>query len=181
MGNYVIYFFLLSGFVIGINSQDHLFDWPSYKQFIKKRLARLYPLHLLTLILVAIAGWSALAMDFPLPKPEHFDPVYLPQNILMIHAWGTTPHRTFNGPSWSISAEWFLYLIFPLLAYLAKTFSIKKLFLVFFVYVLGLQMAFVLAGKGHWAYATYDFSNLSAVPVFLLVFSSPVILTYLPA
>jgi peptidoglycan/LPS O-acetylase OafA/YrhL len=43
----------------------------------------------------------------------------LPQNLLMIHAWGTTPHVGWNFPSWSVSAEWAAYLAFPVLAALA--------------------------------------------------------------
>jgi len=31
----------------------------------------------------------------------------------MLHAWGTTDVVGWNGPSWSISAEWFAYLMFP--------------------------------------------------------------------
>jgi peptidoglycan/LPS O-acetylase OafA/YrhL len=34
----------------------------------------------------------------------------------MVHAWGTTSAVGWNFPSWSISAEWLAYLLFPLLA-----------------------------------------------------------------
>jgi peptidoglycan/LPS O-acetylase OafA/YrhL len=34
----------------------------------------------------------------------------------MVHAWGTTPTVGWNFPSWSISAEWLAYLLFPLVA-----------------------------------------------------------------
>jgi peptidoglycan/LPS O-acetylase OafA/YrhL len=42
-----------------------------------------------------------------------FDPSVLPQHVLLIQAWGTTPTDQWNFPSWSISAEWFAYLCFP--------------------------------------------------------------------
>jgi peptidoglycan/LPS O-acetylase OafA/YrhL len=38
----------------------------------------------------------------------------LPANLLMVHAWGFAPEAGWNHPSWSISAEWFAYLGFPL-------------------------------------------------------------------
>lgn len=168
MGNYVIFFFLLSGFVIGVNYQDKVSNWSSYKSFIKKRLARLYPLHLLTLCLVATAGWLAIFLGLDVKKPEHFDAAFLPQNLFMVHAWGTTPHRTFNGPSWSISAEWFLYLIFPILLFVLNKLTAPKLVLCGLLYIVCLQYLFFISGKGHWVYATYDFSNFSAIPVFFL-------------
>jgi peptidoglycan/LPS O-acetylase OafA/YrhL len=34
----------------------------------------------------------------------------------MVHAWGTTAAVGWNFPSWSISAEWAAYLLFPLIA-----------------------------------------------------------------
>ena len=41
----------------------------------------------------------------------------LPWQILLVHAWGVTDQVSWNVPSWSISAEWFAYLCFPLVAY----------------------------------------------------------------
>ncbi len=40
----------------------------------------------------------------------------LPWHFLMMHAWGTTDVAGWNAPSWSISAEWFAYLLFPTIA-----------------------------------------------------------------
>ena len=36
---------------------------------------------------------------------------------MMVHAWGLAPVAGWNHPSWSISAEWFAYLCFPLFAF----------------------------------------------------------------
>ena len=36
-------------------------------------------------------------------------------NLLLIHAWGATSALSWNQPSWSISAEWFAYLLFPVM------------------------------------------------------------------
>ena len=44
----------------------------------------------------------------------------LAANVTLIHAWGSTPHLFFNLPSWSISAEWFAYLAFPVLVLLRR-------------------------------------------------------------
>ena len=37
-------------------------------------------------------------------------------NLFLVHAWGVLDNLTFNTPSWTISAEWFAYLCFPLIA-----------------------------------------------------------------
>src|SRR5262249_17784272 len=36
--------------------------------------------------------------------------------LTLLHAWGVIASPGWNAPSWSISAEWFAYLLFPLLA-----------------------------------------------------------------
>jgi peptidoglycan/LPS O-acetylase OafA/YrhL len=41
-------------------------------------------------------------------------------NLTLIHAWGATPGLMFNQPSWSISAEWFAYLLFPIFVLLRR-------------------------------------------------------------
>jgi peptidoglycan/LPS O-acetylase OafA/YrhL len=42
----------------------------------------------------------------------------------MMHAWGITDVAGWNSPSWSISAEWFAYLLFPAAA--ALTLALPK-------------------------------------------------------
>jgi peptidoglycan/LPS O-acetylase OafA/YrhL len=49
-------------------------------------------------------------------SPEAFKWSDLPAHLFMVHAWGTTAAVGWNFPSWSISAEWAAYLLFPLVA-----------------------------------------------------------------
>ena len=44
--------------------------------------------------------------------PSVYDLRNLPANLLLVHAWAG-PAQTFNAPSWSISAEFLMYLLFP--------------------------------------------------------------------
>jgi peptidoglycan/LPS O-acetylase OafA/YrhL len=37
-------------------------------------------------------------------------------HLALVHAWGPVETTGWNAPSWSISAEWFAYLLFPLMA-----------------------------------------------------------------
>ena len=100
-------FFALSGYVIA-GAYLEAFRRPSsgaYAHFLIRRFARIWPLHVATLLLYIGA-------------PACRAPGDLAGNLLMVQAWGIIGHITCNEPSWSISGEWFAYLAFPGLAWL---------------------------------------------------------------
>ncbi len=109
-------FFVLSGFILchvyleafGTKRSD-------YGGFLWARLARVYPLHLFTLFGVIALGLAATVAGMSL-NANMLDWASLPANLAMVHAWGLAPEAAFNHPSWSISAEWFAYLAFPVFA-----------------------------------------------------------------
>jgi peptidoglycan/LPS O-acetylase OafA/YrhL len=112
-------FFILSGFILCHvylpQAEQGRFH---YGRFLWARLARIYPLHLFTLIGIGVMGVGALAMGFTLSHPVL---VWrdLPAQLLLLHAWGFASEAAWNHASWSISAEWFAYLSFPAFAWLA--------------------------------------------------------------
>ncbi|MFA7264418.1 MAG: acyltransferase [Caulobacter sp.] len=116
-------FFILSGFIL---SHVYLSRWEArtfnYGSFLWARLSRIYPVHLVTLA-ATIAIWLVAMKMGATFDPIAFDPAVLPQHLLLIHAWGTTPSVQWNFPSWSISAEWFAYLAFPAAAVLVLAFK----------------------------------------------------------
>ncbi|MBI5942520.1 MAG: acyltransferase [Caulobacterales bacterium] len=115
-------FFILSGFIL---SHVYLGRFEAkqfnYGSFLWARLSRIYPVHLVTLA-ATIAIWLVGMKMGATFDPVAFDPAVLPQHLLLIHAWGTTPFVQWNFPSWSISAEWFAYLAFPAAAVLVLAF-----------------------------------------------------------
>lgn len=115
-------FFILSGFIL---SHVYLGRFEAkrfnYGSFLWARLSRIYPVHLVTLA-ATIGIWLVGMKVGAKFDPVAFDPAVLPQHLLLIHAWGTTPSVQWNFPSWSISAEWFAYLAFPLAAVLVLGF-----------------------------------------------------------
>lgn len=112
----VDYFFVLSGFVLAhVYYQDVINGAFRYGHFLKKRLARIYPLHLVTLLFCASLAVMAWQLRVPINHPEAFAPDAFLPNVLLLQAFGVLHCLTFNGPSWSISAEWFAYVLFPLL------------------------------------------------------------------
>lgn len=103
-------FFLLSGFIMFyvygavFAGPRRVADWG---QFLRRRLLRIYPLHLATLLLVIAI------QRFALP-PDGLRQLGL--NLSLTHAWGFTDSFIYNAPSWSISAEFAAYLLFPAMA-----------------------------------------------------------------
>jgi peptidoglycan/LPS O-acetylase OafA/YrhL len=113
-------FFLLSGIVIAHSTQGRLNSLPDYRRFLGRRLARLYPLHLATLLFYAGLAWLALRGLISMPEPAHLDSRQLVQNLLMVHAWLPDGQMSFNPVSWSVSALMFAYLLYPLIALLLR-------------------------------------------------------------
>lgn len=110
-------FFVLSGFILShVYLQAAGEKRFSYRGFLWARVARVYPLHLATLIGVGLLAAAALAVGMSVDRNVLSWPS-LPANLLMLHAWGLAPVAGWNHPSWSISAEWFAYLCFPLFAF----------------------------------------------------------------
>ncbi|WP_319530610.1 acyltransferase [uncultured Cohaesibacter sp.] len=107
-------FFVVSGFLIFSFYSDRIQSFGDYLAFLVRRVARLYPLHLLTLAGFC-AVWLAVGLGLVNAKmTETYSFVDLLQELLMINAWGLTDTLSFNYVSWSLSAEWFAYLMFPL-------------------------------------------------------------------
>ena len=84
-------------------------------KFFWLRASRLYPLHFVTLLLVAGLQPIHVALT---GHPFVYDANTLPNFLLqlgMASHWGPPVPFSFNGPSWSISAEVFVYAAFFLL------------------------------------------------------------------
>ena len=111
----VDFFFLLSGFVIWLSWGDRLRaeGWRGVPAFLHKRVARIWPLHLVVLggaVLLALA-LAVTGRHDPAEFPFH----ELPLHILLLQNWGFIDKLTWNDPAWSISCELAAYLLFPLL------------------------------------------------------------------
>ncbi|MEG3164978.1 acyltransferase [Sphingomonas sp. PB2P19] len=109
----VDFFFLLSGFVIWLTWHQRLREPGNVRWFLLKRLARIWPLHL-----VVLAGAVALALVLQATgraDPADYPFADLPLHILLVQNWGFTGRLAWNDPSWSISAELGAYLLFPVL------------------------------------------------------------------
>jgi peptidoglycan/LPS O-acetylase OafA/YrhL len=111
-------FFILSGFIL-----THVYllgdKVPDARSFIVARFARIYPAHFVILMGMLTmffgAGLIGVALD-----SQHFNLAGFLRTFFLVQSWFPSHTLTnWNGPSWSLSAEWFVYLIFPLFAWLA--------------------------------------------------------------
>ena len=114
-------FFALSGFIM-----CHVYrTWFEYsiessqiKRFIYARFARIYPLHFLSLLYLVALMIGRFYADPTAWDPQHsvwYSPMVIPLHLLLLQGMNTTPFLSWNDPSWSISTEWWMYLLFPFL------------------------------------------------------------------
>lgn len=160
-------FFVISGIVIAMVYETRVRDFGGYRSFIRKRIARLYPLHLATLAFyVAIGVLIALGKFVP-ASTSKYDTAEIVPNLLMIHAWFPHGHLSYNYASWSISAEFFVYLLFPVIL-----FVVSRGFAVGFAWLLVTSAGAVAIGELVFDKAlpelTTDMGCLRAVPSFSL-------------
>ena len=161
-------FFILSGFIISHVYLDRLGEGGfSYREFITNRLARIYPLHVMmlgvTLAMVGVASWKGMSLD-----PNIAAWSALPAQILMMHAWGLAPIAGWNHPSWSISAEWFAYLNFPLFGWVAWKMRMRPILAIGLVAIMaiGLYAGFTAITHQSLTHATVFWGALRIVPAF---------------
>ncbi|EKA5860750.1 acyltransferase [Vibrio alginolyticus] len=115
---FVELFFVLSGFVMahGYATRKPV----GFSPFVTARFFRIFPLHIFMLavfVLLELGKYLAhtkgiVTFNNP-PFTGMGDPSQLIPNLLLVHAWTPfTSVGSFNYPSWSISIEFYTYLIF---------------------------------------------------------------------
>lgn len=125
-------FWVISGFVFSTAylSAGNL----SVKQFMINRFARLYPVHFVTLVIVAILQNISLILTGEYQIYTNNDLYHFLLNLLFISHWGLQSGWSFNAPIWSVSVELFIYIVFfftiPLIA--KRGTSVIILFLLIF-------------------------------------------------
>jgi peptidoglycan/LPS O-acetylase OafA/YrhL len=106
-------FFCLSGFIFyWLYSAAVASNAVSGRDFFVLRFSRLYPLHLATLLAVAIGQALFLRMTDSYFVYPHNDAYHFVLNLLFAPAWGLEESTSFNAPVWSVSVEVALYALF---------------------------------------------------------------------
>ncbi len=113
---WVDFFFLLSGFIIAhvYGARLQAAHKPAaIKEYLWARFARIYPLHLFTLLLL-ILSTPFIAYFFPQVVDGSWETYFaasaIPSQLLFVNAMNQHVYLSWNMVSWSIGAEWWTYV-----------------------------------------------------------------------
>jgi hypothetical protein len=120
---FVDFFFVLSGFVIAHGYSDRIAgNLSEVMWFLRRRVSRVYPLHLFILLLFVGLETVKLALlqtHGVSVREAAFSGSYsapsLVSNVLFLQSFGLHDGLTWNGPSWSVAVEFWTYLLFAVL------------------------------------------------------------------
>ena len=140
-------FFVLSGYVLTYNYLDSLggrTDLSGLLGFWGRRLLRIYPLHLVTLLAVVPMVLVARLRGLTITDAGYSRRDFI-LNLFLVHTWVPHFRLNWNYPSWSISSEWFAYLFFPLACLVFvrvhRLTTLARLALLFYSLSIGLMLA----------------------------------------
>lgn len=121
-------FFILSGLVLYLNYHAHFerLQPASVLDFYGRRLARIYPLHLVILLLFLLNPLAITLFSASGDPGPRYEPGYFVLSLFLVQNWGFTPWVAWNIPAWSISTEFAAYLLFPLLVWFIKRLSLEQ-------------------------------------------------------
>jgi peptidoglycan/LPS O-acetylase OafA/YrhL len=111
-------FFILSGFVLTWNYLDRMgesFSWRATMHFLWLRLSRVWPVYLVTMHLAVL--WIIFTLNVghvPSEAAQTLTAMNYIKQFLLVQLW-FSPYfdgTSWDGPAWSISAEWLAYLLF---------------------------------------------------------------------
>jgi peptidoglycan/LPS O-acetylase OafA/YrhL len=131
---FVGFFFALSGFLIYRRYVNHLATPRLLGEFAITRACRVFPLHIAVLLffigfecLKLILERYGLSLNYPAFSGDRAPSEILP-NVLLIQAWWPTFNAlSFNYPSWFISVEFWIWMIFGVLVFSVPQIA-RKLF-----------------------------------------------------
>ena len=147
-------FFVISGFVIFAAYSEKIHSVTDLLKFQFLRMGRLYPIHLVFLLLFVLIETGKLAANnmsgVPDIKVSAFSTnsiaALLEQLFLLQAVLPNGNAMTFNSPAWSISVEFYTYIIFGLTVFFFKQHRhyVIGIFTIIFVTALSLDITFGL-------------------------------------
>ncbi len=142
----VSFFFILSGFIIAHNYNNRVRNSYERRNYYIARIARIYPLHLLTLIAaVALSGFAAtkLLSWIQLTMSATLTNAYIPRSDFFF---------ALNAPAWSLCCEQLFYITFPfILPFIREQKRFVAIILLFLaIIIIGEQITPEAYKKGVW-------------------------------
>ena len=175
----VTFFFVLSGFILTYNYHNkfNMLDQQGLLKFFIARLARIYPLHLLTFFLAIPLLYKAFLESTVNTSVKAILNLLLLQGYVPIDS----VYFSFNTVSWSLSNEIFFYVCLPFIIFILNRIRLKsnKLISVLAgVWLFSISFVFTFRDieLNHWLFYIFPLFRLSdfLIGVFLaLLFLNP--------
>ena len=118
------------------------------RSFFVRRFARLYPLHWVTLLVIAALQLVSLESLGHFQIYPYNDLYHFVLNLGLISHWGFQKGWSFNAPIWSVSTELLIYVVFFLALPALRRFSILAVAAVLLFAKLGMEATFPLCRCG---------------------------------
>jgi peptidoglycan/LPS O-acetylase OafA/YrhL len=163
-------FFMLSGLILARVHPELAHSFSGAFKFWGKRLARIYPVHLATLLIFGAILLAGFSHGMAPRDPGRFGLSAFLQNLLLVHGWGLASQGAWNYPSWSVSTEWAGYLLFPVLWRLISYFD--ELVAIQIVVVAFGLIGLVATEHGHNLNLTFADGLIRFFPEFILGMST---------
>ncbi len=174
---WVEFFFALSGFILVHvygPRLSALWTRAGWLDFLKTRLARLYPLHIATLFIMlfmmivanAFAAWGGYYSFYNNPAYHPYATFWsFIANLFLVQAWHLFPRLSWNGVSWFVSVEFFLCLIFPIYLWIAS----GRVWRAILLFAAGFATLYLLALTSHHGLdITFDFGIVRGMADFAI-------------
>ena len=150
---FVDFFFVLSGFVITYAYGKRLKSWLDVWTFMLLRFWRLYPVHVFVLALLILFqfvkwyfdGFLGGKVGEGLLDNESLSSIVT--HLLLVHSLGFTPRHQWNGPSWSISTEFYTYILFAAVMVLTRSADTMRKLAIFALVAGSLTVLILYPGK----------------------------------
>ena len=156
-------FFILAGFVAYICSSDLSFRESispvKSVKFAIKRIKKIYPTHIMTMIGVAVlCSYEALFVD---KSREEFIGILrsMLYHVTLTNDWSVAPKNSLNGVAWFLSAILFIYIFAPLMVWGAKHIKSFSISVICFIVTLSAQtfFAYLVSNLNNAPYLLYNF------------------------
>ncbi|BAL78853.1 putative acetyltransferase [Bradyrhizobium cosmicum] len=180
-------FFVLSGMVMSMSYVQSDFGRFSLRDFMVRRFARIYPLHIVMLIvlllfrllrisLVSVGLIAAIPAVFEVNNAYSFV-----LNVFLLHSLGFVDYLNWNAPSWSISVEFYTYLVFGLVVLCAQRLgSLRWLYVASALFVVVSWLLLVVWIGREEIGAQYDWGILRCFTSFFLGVLTVKAVSYVP-
>jgi peptidoglycan/LPS O-acetylase OafA/YrhL len=154
-------FFLLSGYVLAWNYTERIggrLRLGNTVRFLGARIARVWPVYVVTLCLAGVLLFLQTRFG---DHPTVLDVSALSyvRQLFMVELWSQPyfDNVAWDGPAWSISAEWLAYLVFPALALILFRLRrrIRSRSLLVLAFTISLAPSILLVETGHF-YTPYS-------------------------